>query len=494
MTAETPEETREESPEDRDAGAATDDATDGAAAASVEQVRFGVRGMTCASCVRRVERSLAAVPGVEAAAVNLATEEATVTLHGAPVEALRAAVDRAGYEMRLPGEDETPESAQDRLEAERQAEYRALRTRTVYALVTAAVLIVAMPLTGNVPRLDDIPARVLHPLFFLLATPVQFWAGWRFYHGAWKVGRHGASDMNTLIAVGTSAAYGYSVAATFAPQLFESVAGLECAVYFDTSSAIIGLVLLGRALEARAKGQTSAAVRSLIALRPKLARILEDDEEYEIPITAVQPGDLVIVRPGEQIPVRRRGHRRRLHRGRVDAHRGVGAGGEGRRRQRLAAPPSTAPACCTSTPPPSAPTPRWLASSGWSRRRRARRRRSSGWRTPSPRCSCPSCSGWRGLTFALWWAFGPAPAITFAVLNAVTVLIIACPCALGLATPTAIMVGTGRGAQRGILIRDAQALEQAPPHRHGRAGQDRHHHRGPSGGDAGGGAPRRPAR
>ena len=260
MTAETPEETREESPEDRDADAAT---------ASVEQLRFGVRGMTCASCVRRVERSLAAVPGVEAAAVNLATEEATVALHGAPVEALRAAVDRAGYEMRLPGEDETPESAQDRLEAERQAEYRALRTRTIYALVTAAALIVAMPLTGNVPRLDDIPARVLHPLFFLLATPVQFWAGWRFYHGAWKVGRHGASDMNTLIAAGTSAAYGYSVAATFAPQLFESVAGLEGAVYFDTSSAIIGLVLLGRALEARAKGQTSAAVRSLIALRPE---------------------------------------------------------------------------------------------------------------------------------------------------------------------------------------------------------------------------------
>ena len=416
--------------------------------------------MTCASCVRRVERSLAAVPGVDTATVNLATEEATVTLHGAPVEALRAAVDRAGYEMRLAGEDETPESAQDRLEAERQAEYRSLRTRTIYALVTAAVLIVAMPLTGNVPGLDGIPARVLHPLYFLLAAPVQFWAGWRFYHGAWKVGRHGASDMNTLIAVGTSAAFGYSVAATFAPQLFESVAGLEGAVYFDTSTAIIGLVLLGRALEARAKGQTSSAVRSLIALRPKLARILEDGEEYEIPIAAVKPGDVVIVKPGEQIAVDGEvtsgasvvdesmltGESVPVEKGEGDSVFGATVNSTGLLHIRATA---------------------VGADSALARIIRLVEE-AQGSKAPIQRLAdsiaavfVPVVFGVAALTFALWWVFGPTPAITFAVLNAVTVLIIACPCALGLATPTAIMVGTGRGAQRGILIRDAQALEQA---------------------------------
>ena len=225
-----------ETPPDRASRPAT--GAGGAPSATLEQMRFGVRGMTCASCVRRIERALGAVPGVEEVSVNLATEEASVTLAGAPVEALRAAVDKAGYEMRLADEEETPESAPDRLEAERLAEYRALRTRTIYALATAAFLVAATQLV-RFPAFDDVPTRVLHPLFFLLATPVQFWAGWRFYHGAWKVGRHGSSDMNTLIAVGTSAAYGYSVVATFVPQVFESVAGLEAAVYFDTSSAII---------------------------------------------------------------------------------------------------------------------------------------------------------------------------------------------------------------------------------------------------------------
>jgi Cu+-exporting ATPase len=428
--------------------------------ATPEQLRFGVRGMTCASCVRRIERALGSVDGVEQATVNLATEEATVTMLGTPVAALREAVGRAGYEMRIPGDDEEPDSARDRLEVERQAEYRVLKVRTVYALATAAFLVAAAQLTNFVPGLDEIPARVLHPLFFVLATPVQFWAGRRFYEGAWRVGRHGASDMNTLIAVGTSAAYGYSVVATFVPQVFESVAGLEPAVYFDTAAAIIGLILLGRTLEARAKGQTSEAVRKLIALRPKLARVLEDGEEYEIPIAAVQPGDVVIVKPSEQIAVDGEvvsgdsavdesmltGESLPVEKSEGDAVFGATLNTTGLLHIRATA---------------------VGADSALARIIRLVEE-AQGSKAPIQRLAdsvsavfVPVVFAVAAATFAVWWAFGPQPALTFAILNAVAVLIIACPCALGLATPTAIMIGTGRGAQHGILIRDAHALEQA---------------------------------
>ena len=443
MTIETP----------RDAPAETPPATP-------ELLRFGVRGMTCASCVRRIERALGSVDGVEQATVNLATEEATVTMRGTPVAALREAVGRAGYEMRLADDDEEPDNARDRLEAERRAEYRALKARTVYALATAAFLVAAAQLTNFVPGLDEIPARVLHPLFFLLATPVQFWAGRRFYEGAWRVGRHGASDMNTLIAVGTSAAYGYSVVATFVPQVFESVAGLEPAVYFDTAAAIIGLILLGRTLEARAKGQTSEAVRKLIALRPKLARVLEDGEEYEIPIAAVQPGDVVIVKPSEQISVDGEvigggsavdesmltGESLPVEKSEGDAVFGATMNATGLLHIRATA---------------------VGADSALARIIRLVEE-AQGSKAPIQRLAdsisavfVPAVFAVAAATFAVWWAFGPQPALTFAILNAVAVLIIACPCALGLATPTAIMIGTGRGAQHGMLIRDAEALEQA---------------------------------
>ena len=436
------------------------DAPAGTPPATPEQLRFGVRGMTCASCVRRIERALGSVDGVEQATVNLATDEATVTMRGTPVAALREAVDRAGYEIRLPGDDEEPDNARDRLEAERRAEYRALKVRTVYSLATAAFLVAAAQLTNLVPGLDEIPARVLHPLFFLLATPVQFWAGRRFYEGAWRVGRHGASDMNTLIAVGTSAAYGYSVVATFVPQVFESVAGLEPAVYFDTAAAIIGLILLGRTLEARAKGQTSEAVRKLIALRPKLARVLEDGEEYEIPIAAVQPGDVVIVKPSEQISVDGEvisgdsavdesmltGESLPVEKSEGDAVFGATMNTTGLLHIRATA---------------------VGADSALARIIRLVEE-AQGSKAPIQRLAdsisavfVPAVFVVAAATFAVWWAFGPQPALTFAILNAVAVLIIACPCALGLATPTAIMIGTGRGAQHGILIRDAEALEQA---------------------------------
>ena len=432
----------------------------GNSAIDAQSIRLGIKGMTCASCVRRVERALAAVPGVDEASVNLATEEASVASHVVlPFDALRAAVEKAGYEVRLPGEDDI--EASDALEAERRAEYAALKTRTVFALGVSAAIIVAMVLHANIAWMHhNVPAGWLNLALLVLATPVQFWAGGRFYQGAWRVGRHGASDMNTLIALGTTAAFGYSVVATFAPGVFATVQGIESAVYYDTSAAIIGFVLLGRLLEARAKGQTVQSVRALIALRPKLARIMEDGQEYEIPVSAVQPGDLVVVRPAEQIAVDGEvvegdsavdesmltGESVPVAKRPGDSVFGATLNGTGVLRVRATA---------------------VGADSALARIIRLVED-AQGSKAPIQRLAdriaavfVPVVIGISVLTFLGWWLLGPDPALTFALLNTVAVLIIACPCALGLATPTAIMVGTGRAAQAGVLIRDAAALEQA---------------------------------
>ena len=420
--------------------------------------RFAVRGMSCASCVRRVERALDGVEGVTAASVNLATEEATVELADVPLEALRAAVDHAGYDL-LTSDDED-EEARDRLEAERRAEYETLRRKTIFAGVVAGLLVGYMALSHVIGPLDDVPRRVLHPLFFALALPVQVWAGSQFYRGAWRIGRHGSTDMNTLIAAGTSAAFAYSVVATFAPQVFESAEGIEPAVFFDTSSAIVFFVLLGRLLEARAKGRTSDAVRELIALRPQTARVLEDGTEYEIPVRAVQAGDLVIVRPGEQIPVD------------GEVLEGDSAVDESMLTGE-SVPVEKAPgdevfgATMNATGLLRVSATAVGADSALARIIRLVED-AQGSKAPIQGLAdrvasvfVPVVFGVAALTFAIWLALGPEPAFTFAILNAVAVLIVACPCALGLATPTAIMVGTGRAARAGILIRDAEALQRA---------------------------------
>jgi len=252
------------------------------------KTRIHVTGMTCASCVARVEQALASVPGVVSASVNLASEKATVEyLEGTEPADLRRAVKDAGYE--LGAETETLE---DVTTASRR-EIKNVRNRFILALVLAGTI---MPLMWT-------PAFIGKPyLLWALATPVQFWAGWRFYRGAWGALKHRTADMNTLVAVGTSAAYFYSVVAVLFPALF-TIGGLEPHLYFDTSAMIIALILLGRFLEARARGQTSAAIKKLIGMQPKTALIVRDSKEMEIPVEDVQPGDIILVRPGERVPV-----------------------------------------------------------------------------------------------------------------------------------------------------------------------------------------------
>jgi Cu+-exporting ATPase len=420
-----------------------------------ERLVIPIAGMSCASCVNTVEAGLRSVEGVLDASVNLAREQATVEfIPGvATPEALRRAVRDAGYEP-LAAE----EGAVDRETERREREQRALRLR----LVGAALLSLPI-LWGSLPHMGVhvwAPA-LLHNWMvqFVLATPVQFWAGWRFYRGMWAATRHGTADMNTLIAVGTSAAYLYSAAATFFPQWFTG-GGLEPTVYYETASIIIVFILLGRYLEALAKGRTSEAIRRLMRLRAKTARVIRDGSEVDIPVEDVVVGDVVVVRPGEKIP--------------VDGTVLVGFStvdesmitGESMPVEKAAG-VEVIGATLNKTG-----TFRFRATKVGRDTALAQIIRlveeAQGTKAPIQRLAdrvaayfVPVVIVIALVTGGVWLAFGPQPALTYALLTFVAVLIIACPCALGLATPTAIMVGTGRGAEAGILIRGGEALEIA---------------------------------
>ena len=260
--------------------------------AEVREASLSVSGMTCASCVGRVEKALKKVPGVLEVSVNMATERARVEYLPGVAEArdLERAVEGAGYGV-FREKEEPAGDAQER-------EYRKLRTRfLVAAAFTVLILLGSLPMMiGSMP---PVPAGWLNLGLLFLATPVQFWAGWRFYEGAWGALRHGQANMNTLVAVGTSAAYLYSAAATLTPGLFAGRAD----VYFDTSALIVTLILLGRLLEARARGRTTEAIKKLAGLKAITARIVRDGEEVDVPVEEVQAGDTVLVRPGEKVPV-----------------------------------------------------------------------------------------------------------------------------------------------------------------------------------------------
>jgi Cu+-exporting ATPase len=460
-------------------------------------VRFPVEGMTCASCVNRIERYLRKVDGVDEATVNLATETATVRFDPARVDlgVLRSAVDAAGYEARVDQAEPSGGSSAGQIEVGFQAQKDGLlgprmvidtagsRTAargdvaesepsfqqrhladTHRRLIVAAVL--TIPLLGGLAAMTVapfLPAFLTDRWFQLgLATPVQFYAGWPFYRGAWKVLRHRATDMNTLIAVGTSAAYFYSLAAILFPDFFRAAGvGLrgQLPLYFDTAALIITLILLGRFLEARARSHTSDAIRKLIGLQPRTARVVHGDGERDIAIDEVVRGDVVVVRPGEKIPV---DGVVRDGRSAVDESMVTG---------------ESIPVVKESGAEVIGGT---LNTSGSFRFEATRVGRDTvlaqivrlvqdaqGSKAPIQRLAdlvtgyfVPAVLGIAALTFVVWFAFGPQPSFNLALLNTVAVLIIACPCALGLATPTSIMVGTGKGAEHGVLFRNAEALER----------------------------------
>jgi len=421
-----------------------------------EKATLPVGGMTCASCVGHVERALKNVDGVLSASVNLASERATVEyVPGAAALAdLKQAVIDAGYQVREMA-DET-DTTQDRERAARRHEYEDLRLRFVVAAVLAVLAMVGS-FQMWFPVLRDIPHQTMWVILFVLTTPVQFWAGSRFYRGAWGALKHKTADMNVLIAVGTSAAYFYSVAVTFVPQIFpEGMAE----VYYDTAAVIIALILLGRLLEARAKGQTSEAIRKLMGLRARTARVVRGGQEIDIPVEQVRAGDVVVVRPGEKVPVDGRileGHST-LDESMVTGEsmpvdKGAGDPVVGATINKTGAFKFEATKVGKDT----------VLSQIIKLVEEAQ-----GSKAPIQRLAdqissvfVPIVVGIAALTFVVWLIFGPAPAAMFALVNFVAVLIIACPCALGLATPTAIMVGTGKGAEHGVLIRSGEALETA---------------------------------
>jgi Cu+-exporting ATPase len=406
---------------------------------------YPVKGMMCATCVGHVEEALNGVPGVVSAVVNLGSEKATVEyLESTTYADLKKAVEDAGYELgpELKALEDVSETS--------QREVRKIRNRFIFAAMLT-VPIVVMMLTPAFTGMEY--------LLWALATPVQFWAGWRFYKGAWGALRHRTTDMNTLIAVGTSAAYIYSVVAVLFPSLFTSN-GLMAHVYFDTSSAIITLILLGRYLEARAKGQTSEAIKKLIGLQPKTAIVVRDGQELQIPIDEVLTGDLVLVKPGERVPVDgilREGYSS------LDESMITGESIPVEKK------PGDEVIGATINKTGSF---RFEATKIGKDTTLARIVRlveeAQGSKAPVQKLAdviasyfVPIVIGIAIVTFLVWFFFGPSPTLTYAFLNFVAVLVIACPCALGLATPTAIIVGTGKGAEYGILIRSADTLERA---------------------------------
>jgi Cu+-exporting ATPase len=431
--------------------------TDPASPKSEPVVRtdISVTGMNCAGCALNVEKALKGVAGVESAAVNFATARATVLFSPRMVEpkALEDAIVAAGYGVLHAAGGEDEEDA-ERISHER--EYLKLRRTFYVALAFSAVILI-----GSMPMLFPwLPRLLSNPvLLWILATPVQFWIGARYYRGAWARLKHRAADMNTLIAVGTSAAYFYSAAAVLFPGFFES-GGFKPAVYFDTSAVIITLILFGKVLEARAKGRTSEAIRKLIGLQPKTARVVRDGREIDIPARDVVPGDIVVVRPGERVPVDGV-----VTRGGSAVDESMITG------ESLPVDKRTGDEVVGAT----------VNTSGSFEFRATKVgrdtvlaqivrlvREAQGSKAPIQRLAdviagyfVPAVIGIAILTFAVWAIFGPKPSFTFALLNFVAVMIIACPCAMGLATPTAVMVGTGKGAENGILIKGGETLESA---------------------------------
>ena len=411
----------------------------------VHQSSFIVSGMSCASCVSRVEKAILNTPGVVSASVNLANGQATVSyLEDENLALIKQAVRDTGFEVS--SGSVAPEDVSDKA----NREIKKLKN----TLIIAAILGIAVLILGFLPSFTG-----KSYLLWALATPVQFWAGLRFYRGAWSALKHRTTDMNTLVAVGTSAAYLYSMIAVLFPSLFISGV-IEPNLYFDTSSMIIVLILLGRFLEARAKGRTSAAIKKLIGLKPKIASVIRDGQEQQVQVDDVVVGDIIVVRPGESVPVDGI-----IREGFTTIDESIITGESIPVDKKVA--DEVIGASINRTGSFRFEATRVGANTTLSRIVRLVEQ-AQGSKAPIQRLAdviasyfVPTVISIAVITFIIWYITGPSPAFTYAILNFVAVLIIACPCALGLATPTAIIVGTGRGAENGILIRDAETLEKA---------------------------------
>jgi Cu+-exporting ATPase len=446
-------------------------------------VSFGIEGLHYASGVTRIEEELAKLPGVLSVSASQGTEQVRVEYVPGLVKArdLEGVVEEIGFTVAAPVAEEDPVE-RERLQRQREARVL-LRKFAVAAVATAVTMVGSMPLmAGMAVKEHDLFSRLMQPIsgalrgmlpslysfaesspqflkfvLFFVTLPVVFWAGWQFYEGAWKGLKHRSADMNTLIAVGTGAAFLYSLVATLFPGVF-TTAGLMADVYYEGVNAIIALILLGRLLEAQAKGRTSEAVRRLLGLRPKTARVQRGIEDLEIPVEEVRVGDKVMVRPGETLPVD-----------------GVVVEGES----------SVHEAMLTGEPIPVGKSPgdevfggtvnttgsfTFEATAVGTDTALAQIVRlveeAQGSKAPAQRLAdkvagvfVPIVIAIAIASFVIWWVVGPEPHFIFSTVALVSVLLIACPCALGLATPTAIMVGTGRGAELGVLIRGGEALE-----------------------------------
>jgi Cu+-exporting ATPase len=419
-----------------------------AAPDSPTELTIPVQGMTCAACSARVQRTLERTPGVSGANVNLMTGSATVSYDPASTtpERLVEAIRDTGYGADLPAADGSSEALAGAHDAARDEEIRTLRWKLGVSLA-AAVLAMAF----------SMPPRPW--LLLALTLPVVAWAGRHFYTRAWAAFRHHSADMNTLIAVGTGAAFTYSLAVTVGADWFIA-RGIAPHVYYEAVVWIIALILLGNLLEARAKSRTAGAIRRLIGLRPATARLVRDGAEVEIPLAQLRPGDEVAVRPGEKIP----------------ADGTVVDGASHVDESMLTGEPT--PVRKTVGDPVIGAT---LNRNGALRFRVDRVgadtvlsriirlvQEAQGSKAPIQRLAdriaavfVPVVMSIAIATFVIWFVLGPEPAYLQALVSAVTVLIIACPCAMGLAVPTAVMVATGRGAELGILIKGGDPLERS---------------------------------
>ncbi len=413
---------------------------------------FPIKGMHCASCVRVTERALKKTPGVKDAVVNLATAKATVTYDtdNCTPQQMAESIAKTGYTLEL------AEKSEEILQEEKKKDLNLLRTKVIVSLGLGALI-----LWGSFPGLINTAPEILKNFFvqLLLATPVQFWAGLEFYRATIPALKHRTANMDTLVALGTTVAYLYSAFVTFFPEVVMNL-GVDHMPYFDVAVIVIGLILLGRYFEAKAKAGTSQAIKKLIGLQAKTARVIREGKEIDIPMDQVQIGDTIRVRPGEKIPVD-----------------GIILDGESSVDESMitgeSIPVDKAKGdTVVGATMNKAGTFTYSATKVGNETMLAQIiklvEEAQGSKAPIQRLADVVSSYFVPIvimlafaTFGVWYIFGPQPAFLFALLNTVAVLIIACPCAMGLATPTAIMVGTGKGAEMGILIKDAESLEIA---------------------------------